>query len=142
MTRQEKITYTVIGIIILILLFFAFRKPSIAAVLEDGGQEIGPNYLTYNYSDTILPLVDTSNIYTPSQSNPQGQYPTCGCNGTDNFFASDKELTDYFNKSLEGLADTYINNVVGSLPDWFGQYINNTTGAALSWASQKGLQAF
>ena len=143
MTKDEKTTYLVVGIIILILLFLAFRKKSLAVVLQDGGQEIGPNYLTYNRSDTVLLGVNTSGGYVASQSDPNANRPTCGClNISQSFFASNKELTDYFNKSLEGLADAYVKNVVGSLPNWFGQYINNTTGAALSWASQRGLQAF
>lgn len=144
MERREKITYTVIGIIVLILLFMAFRKPKLVAAIENatGAPDTGPYYLTYNYPQTNLPTVNSAGATVPSQTDPNSGMPTCGCMSVaQSFFGSSKELTDYFNKSLENLADTYMESVVGNLPKWFGQYINNTTGAALSWASQQGLQS-
>lgn len=143
MTRKEKITYTIIGIIVLILLWLAFHKRRPIEVIVENAKapDTGPYYLTYNYPTNQLPLVNTDTGVLASQSDPAAALPTCGCNSSSAFFKSSRDLTDYFNKQLTGLADAYMENVVGTLPDWFGQYINNTTGASLSWASQRGLQS-
>jgi Domain of unknown function (DUF1970). len=146
MTRKEKITYSVIGIIIVLLLllwYFKARTPVIISDVNKDAPNVGPYYLSYNYPQGNLPTVDTSGETVGSQSNSDSNVPTCGCNSiAESFFASSRELTDYFNKQLEGLADTYVANVISTLPDWFGNYLNNTSGAALSNASQIGLSGF
>lgn len=143
MSRQEKITYIIIGGLILILFFLVGKKPvNVIEVTEENQPVEGPIYLNYNYPETNLPSFIPLPGGSPKIIEPEGcsGKPQCGC-ASQNMFSSNQKLVDSFNEKLGKLADVYIENVVGSLPNWFGQYLNNTTGAALSWSSQSTLQS-
>lgn len=142
--RKHLLELGFIALAAIALFFVFFRGRNVApAATQDAsgntaiepGRAFGSEYYIYNYPQIEGPPsgnINPANSAVVSQTTG-GPLPTCGCaGGTQGEFPSVTRFANYLSDQLSGFVQSYQDNVLSTVPDWFGQYINNSTGAALS----------
>lgn len=99
------------------------------------GRAFGSEYYIYNYPQVEGPQASDMPLGNPSQTT-NNALPTCGCaGGSGGEFPSVAKFADYLQSNLTGFVKNYEDNVLSTVPSWFGQYLNNSSGNALSQAA-------
>lgn len=145
MNREEIIEIGAIGVGLVALYLVATRgqyQPLPQPVVSST-PAAGPEYIAYNYQppsgNSMGNLASISPTSAPT-SEPTGG---CGCaQPQSTTFASPTSFSDFLSSQLSGIEDTYKNNLLSSMPNFFQQYINNSSGGTAENNSINQLMAF